>query len=382
MSFFLSLLSPCGQCPVLNNPAGIAKRRRERRLRQFLRHERLTIAMLLTETNHHADPRGQTMARSGRWVRGALHSEVPEAPAPQEPGTQHFFLDDDSVPELGGSRPDRLADVRPQERVPRRIVEQIVDSAPVLPLLHAPVPQTVGSLGEVLKVLDKLAPDVEQVIDVPMIFPEDFWMRTFRSSLLEPQTAEQLVELPVFDHVGFRRYEGALGLGVCRVPGHVFFVRVHDTGWRDTANWAQVTSLRPCPTRSSSLRRTVDGASLQFIDRAGYCRYATETCTHSVKLCFFGCCACQGRSRHCRVAEAVSLRPVQQTTEIHQLQSTLVQVQQILGCRPREIGRDPTVALVVFVPGKGRSHARCVQRQMPRWFRRQKTAQVPQLQYV
>ena len=25
------------------------------------------------------------------------------------------FLDDDSVPELGGTRPDRLADVRPQE---------------------------------------------------------------------------------------------------------------------------------------------------------------------------------------------------------------------------------------------------------------------------
>ena len=40
--------------------------------------------------------------------------------------------------------------------VSRRIVEQIVDSAPVLPLLHAPVPQTVDSVGEVLKILDKL----------------------------------------------------------------------------------------------------------------------------------------------------------------------------------------------------------------------------------
>ena len=38
-------------------------------------------------------------------------------------------------------------------------------------------------------------------------------------------------------------------------------------------------------TSSSSLRWTVDGASLQFPDRAGYYRYATETGTHSVKLC-------------------------------------------------------------------------------------------------
>ena len=89
--------------PSAEHAAGTAKRRRrERRLHQFLRHERLTVAMLLAETNHHAAPRGQTMARSGGWVRGALLNEVPEAPTSQKPGTQHFFLDDGSVPELGG----------------------------------------------------------------------------------------------------------------------------------------------------------------------------------------------------------------------------------------------------------------------------------------
>ena len=60
------------------------------------------------------------MARAGRWVREEIHGQAPQEPTSQEPGTQHFFLDDDCVPELGGSRPDRLADVRPQERVPRR----------------------------------------------------------------------------------------------------------------------------------------------------------------------------------------------------------------------------------------------------------------------
>ena len=64
---------------------------------------------------------------------------------------------------------------------------------------------------KVLKILDKLVPDVEQVIDVPMIFPEDFRIRTLRSSLQEPQLAEQLVEVPpiVPQLVGF--FAGADG---------------------------------------------------------------------------------------------------------------------------------------------------------------------------
>ena len=129
---------------------------------------------------------------------------------------QHFFLDDDSVPELEGSRPDRLADVRPQERVPRRIVEQIVDSAPVLPLLHAPVPQTVVSVGEVLKILDVLVPDVEQVNEVPKIIQHTVPQR---SSLLEPQMAEQLAEVSVIEHVGLAPFLDAWGLGFMRISG-------------------------------------------------------------------------------------------------------------------------------------------------------------------
>ena len=44
---------------------GAAKSRRERRFRQFLRHEHLTVSVLLAEMDHHAVPRGQTQARSG-----------------------------------------------------------------------------------------------------------------------------------------------------------------------------------------------------------------------------------------------------------------------------------------------------------------------------
>ena len=83
--------------------AGAARRRRERRLRSWLKHKRMTVAMALAEASHHTAPRGQRTARAGGWVRDEVHGRVPGEPTPQEPSTQHFFLDDDSVPELGGS---------------------------------------------------------------------------------------------------------------------------------------------------------------------------------------------------------------------------------------------------------------------------------------
>ena len=44
----------------------VARRRRERRLRQFLRHERLSVAMALSEKKHHTS-RGQRQDMAG-WV--------------------------------------------------------------------------------------------------------------------------------------------------------------------------------------------------------------------------------------------------------------------------------------------------------------------------
>ena len=150
--------------------------------------------MALAESTHHAALRGQKTARAGEWVRGEAHGQVPEAPTPQEPGTRYHDLDDVSVPELGGSRPDRLFAVSgPQERVQRHTVEQMADSAPVLPMLDAPVPLMVEQPVQVLKFLDISLPDVEQVIEVPKIFSEDI---PSRSSVSEPQLADQLVEVP------------------------------------------------------------------------------------------------------------------------------------------------------------------------------------------
>ena len=184
---------------------GAAWRRRQRRPRS-----------MLSGTNVRPSqwplPSVSTTAHSARRRQGPGRGFDP-----QEPGTQHFFLDDDSVPDLGGSRPDRLVDVRPQERVQRRTVEQIVDSMPVVPLLHTCVPQMVDSVVEVLKILDNSLPDVEQVIEVPKI---SLHRVPQLSSLLEPQVVEQLVDVSVPESVILARGRDAAGITWCQVAGH------------------------------------------------------------------------------------------------------------------------------------------------------------------
>ena len=132
------------------------------------------------------------MARSGGWERGVLHGQVPEHPTPQVAGTQYFAMDVDEVPATG-SRPDRLAGVRPQEWVQQHSADQIVDTAPVLPILDVPVPLMGEQLVDVLRFFDTLCPVAEQVIDVPKISLEDIPVRRF---CREPQLVEQLVEVP------------------------------------------------------------------------------------------------------------------------------------------------------------------------------------------
>ena len=75
--------------------AGTAKRRRERPSRQFLRHERLTVAMLLAETQHHAAPRVQNMATSRREESELNNAMGQKTPPPRVASTLFFTLDDD-----------------------------------------------------------------------------------------------------------------------------------------------------------------------------------------------------------------------------------------------------------------------------------------------
>ena len=222
---FLSRQSvePMWSVPSAEHAAGAAKRRRERRLRQFLRHERLTVAMLLAETNHHAAPRGQTMARSGEWESELNYTAtIRRTPTPQAAGAQFFAMDVDEVP-AAGSRPDRLTEVRPQERVLRRTVEQNVEPVRGVPVLAAPVPQMVEHVADVLKIIDRGPP--EQVIEVPEVSLQD--VVPLRAALREPQLAEQLVDVPT-------------------TPGYVLaVVAVHLLGWRGARAFFEELAASP-----------------------------------------------------------------------------------------------------------------------------------------
>ena len=102
---------------------GASWRRRQRRLRQFLRHERLSVAMALSETKQNAS-RGQNKDRAGE--EAATHRVMlppggwrcdrggrGRGTTTQKPG------DDECVPVLGGGRPAPVLEPRPPEGMGR-----------------------------------------------------------------------------------------------------------------------------------------------------------------------------------------------------------------------------------------------------------------------
>ena len=109
---------------------------RERRLRSWLRHERMTVRMELAAALHHSSFRG-----AGRETYDAPRSQ---RTANSREDSVYFDLYDEYTE---GARPDRLVGVRPHERDQRHTVEQIVDSVLFVPSLDVPVPQMENQLG-------------------------------------------------------------------------------------------------------------------------------------------------------------------------------------------------------------------------------------------
>ena len=144
--------------------AGAPMRRRQRRLRSWWRHEQQTVAAVLV--THHS------------------HSKVGtanDAPRGQETVTSTRV----------GARPGSVTDPRPQVRVQRHTVDQMVD-APLLPTFDVPVPLMVEQLLlGVLSLFDFRV--AEQVTEVPKILLDGVPERT---AVRVTQLAEQLVEVP------------------------------------------------------------------------------------------------------------------------------------------------------------------------------------------
>ena len=168
--------------------AGAARRRRERRLRSMLRHERMTVAMALAEALHHTAPRGQKTARAGEEESELHYTDKDRETPPPQPVLFSLYEE-----EPGGRRLASLAEPPgPQERAQRHTTEQLADVAPMVPSLAVPEPQMVDQLVAMVKHVDSVVP--EQIIAVPKIS----WPSRFpRTVLCEPQKAEQLVEVPV-----------------------------------------------------------------------------------------------------------------------------------------------------------------------------------------
>ena len=170
------------------NASGAA-RRRQRRLRQWLRHERLSVAMALAEYNHHSALRRPTMARA-RGEESELYNGTGQTtPLSRAASTQYFSLGDDE--DVLAARPLALDEQRPRVRVLRRTVEQIGDVVPLVPALADSVPQVVDQLVAVLARFD--TPIADLVIEVPKVSCPP---RCARIVQCTPQTVEQLVEVP------------------------------------------------------------------------------------------------------------------------------------------------------------------------------------------
>ena len=160
---------------------GAAWRRRQRRLRSMLRHERQTVAMELAAALHHS--------RGGLGMNVGLRAQKTASAGPAE----FFDLFSHDGRHEGEGRPAALLEPRPQEGVQRHVVECAIEVFPFVQILDVPVPQVGDQLPNILHFFSTFSPDPEQVIEVPKFLPEDVSVRTV---VRVEQLTEQLVEVP------------------------------------------------------------------------------------------------------------------------------------------------------------------------------------------
>ena len=162
---------------------GSARRRRERWLRSWLRHERMTVRMELAAALHHSSFRG-----AGPEMYDAPRSQK-TANSRVGPAEYYELSSDDGRP-TGGERPAPLSEPWPQEKLERHdgIAYELVHRLDVL------VPQMGEQLPNVVQFFSAQLPVVaEPVVEVPKILLHEVPLRRL---CRETQLAEQLVEVP------------------------------------------------------------------------------------------------------------------------------------------------------------------------------------------
>ena len=186
---------------------GCATRRRERRLRSHLRHERMAVAMALAESTHHSAQRQKT-ARAGGEARDALRGQVPEAPLPQG-------------------------------WVLRHVVGHL--SVPALDVL---VPQMVDQL-----------PDIEQVVEVPKILPFDVPMRAALRVMLELFSSSISVDQDLSVIVAEIDNDDDVKQRLVPIVFHASVTQQRSSGWKTRISCSHVHErTNSCPPLQTRVR--------------------------------------------------------------------------------------------------------------------------------
>ena len=132
---------------------GSARRRRERRLRSTLRHERMSVAMAFAESTHHSAQRQKT-ARAGERRHELYFTAT---------FRKRLLAQGSRAPCLGEPR-------GPQDQDQLRNMDQAAACAPMVQILDIPVPQLVDQLSEVPTIFSfsSLQRTTEQHVDIPV----------------------------------------------------------------------------------------------------------------------------------------------------------------------------------------------------------------------
>ena len=187
--------------------AGSAVRRRQRMLRSMWRHEQMAIKLTLAEKLHHSACR--PVLSKEELVEHAQYN------APRGQKTARAV----------GGRPAPLPEVAGwQGRLEQHVLEDLGSICPSVQILDLPVLQVVEQPEEVDSFFRNFVPAVaEQVIEVPKLALPGCAVQ--RAALSEPQTAEQLVEVPTplyYCLLQLRTAEHFIGIAVPRLGGGAY----------------------------------------------------------------------------------------------------------------------------------------------------------------
>ena len=161
---------------------GSARRRRERRLRSWWRHERMSIAAVLATVTHHSHSKVGTANDAPRSQKKVTSTEVGPA--------EYYELSSDDGRPTGRERPEALSEPWPQGKLLRHagVGYEIVLS------LDVPVPQMGEQLPNIVQFFAaQLSVVAEPVTEVPKILLDRTPQR-LGDRLRQPQMVEQLVQ--------------------------------------------------------------------------------------------------------------------------------------------------------------------------------------------